>query len=502
MTRKPTNKPALTACFAIALVAALAAPALPVGAAVTSGNVAAFGASPSFINLNRTTQVTLEIQTSHGANDDNYRVSILSPSGSPVANAWYNFTAVGSLSLVLGNATGGFQALVTEVGFYELVAEWWNTGGSAFEPAASAALQTTDVLFVETEFAAGSDPYADLHNCQLAEEFQRGDGIIARGYMRLASTGEILNGTNVPSAKGNITGSLFATDRDPVTKVLNYNNAHYFWRAAWEMDWDQPLGVFQFTVTATDGLGNHGTGTSPPAGVYGALKVVPAKLPTDLWTENATSGKKVSAFYPGETVTVVAFPYYDQHFNHNYNFTNTDAVNKNESYRLGPDRGGAVAATIGTGAFNSTSREFATQLAAPTMAFDAATNTWRGTWVVPAGTDVGNITVKVFATDGASAPNAGSATAYFSALARPPAEVVTNTVTVYDNKTVEVAKAGMMDSTLGYGLLVAGLAAGVGAGLVLMRRGGGKSPSSAPAPAESKGQTPAKDKKKGDEGWD
>ncbi len=501
MTKHPRNKTALTACFVIALVGALAAPALPVSSAVISSNVAAFGASPSFINLNRTTQITLEIQTSHGTGDDNYRVTIFSPSGSPIASAWYNFTAVGSMSLVLGNATAGFQTNVTQVGFYALMAEWWNSGGSAFEPAASAILQTTDVLYVETEFAAGSDPYADLHNCQLAEEFQRGDGIIARGYVRYASTGEIMNGTNVPTAKGNVTGNLLG-----VTKTLNYNNAYFFWRTGWQLPWDQPIGVFQYTVNASDGLGNRGQGISPAPGFYGAVKIVPAILPTDVWTENATTGEKVTAFYPGETVRVVAFPYYDLHLNHNYAYTNTNSVDKNQSYVVGPDRGGAVTAVIGMGPFNSSARTFATTVATPTMTFDAPSNTWRGTWTVPAtGVIAGNLTLKVFATDGASTPNAGSATASLSTLARPAPETITETVyhnqTVFQNQTVEVAKPGMMDSTLGYGLLIVGLAAGIGAGFVLMRRGGGKSPSTASAPSESKKDEAPKAEKKKDEGW-
>lgn len=498
-----------TACLVIALVTGMTAAAAPAGAAVTNPNVVAFSVTPSLINLNRTTTVTLEIGASVASGEDNYQVTVVSPGGATVATAWYNFTAVGSLSLVLGNATAGFAAGVTEVGFYTLIAEWWNSTSAAFEPAASTMLQATDMLTVTTEFAAGSDPYADLHNCQLAEEFQRGDGIIARGYVRYASTGELVNGTLFPTAKGNITGSLFQTDRDPQVKVLNYNNAHFFWRAAWEMDWDQPLGVFQFTVTASDGLGNHGSATSPPANVYGALKVVPAKLPTDLWTLNATSGEKVSAFYPGETVTVVAFPYYDQHFNHNYNFTNTNAIDKNESYRLGPDRGGAVEATIGVGAFNTTSKTFATQYAAPAMTFDAATNTWRGTWVVPAtGVLAGNVTVKVFATDGASAPNAGSATGTFSVVARPAPEVVTNTVyqNTTINKTVEVAPAGSMQGIVAYGLAGVALAAGAGLGFVLAarRRKGEGGASSAPSKASDKAPSSKgtdAPKKKEDGGW-
>ncbi len=505
MTSAENRRNRSAAWIVIALAVGMALAAVPAGAALTSPRVVTFGASPAFINLNARTTVTLEVGTLVGGSEDNYLVTAWAPDGSAAGSVWYNFTAVGAMAKTLGNASADFMTAVTQVGFYTLKAEWWNSTSAAFEPAADTVLQTTDVLFVQTEFAAGSDPYADLHTCQLAEEFQRGDGIIARGYVRYASTGLIVNGTDTPTAKGNITGTTLGS-----TKTLNYNNAYFFWRAAWQLPWDQPIGVFQFTVNASDGLGNHGTGISPAAGFYGALKIRPAILPTDVWTENATSGAKTAAFYPGETVEVVAYPYYDQHLNHNYDFTNTNATAKAQDYRVGPDRGGAVTATVGYGAFNATSKTFATQLATPVMTFDSATNTWRGTWVVPAtGAFAGNITVKVFATDGAPTPNAGSGSAVFAALPTPAPVTVTNTV--YENRTVnqtvEVAPPGSMQGVVAYGLAGVALAAGAGLGFVLAsrRRGGGSAPSSsAKDPPASESKETGKDsapKKKDDEGW-
>jgi hypothetical protein len=279
---------------------------------------------------------------------------------------------------------------------------------------------------------------------------------------------------------------------------------HQFWRAAWEVDWDQPVGVFQFTVTASDGLGNHGTGISPPAGIYGALKLMPAILPTEVWTQNATSHARTTTFFPGETVEVVVYSYYDQHKNHNYNFTNTDVVFKNESYRLGPDRSGLVTASIGYGDFNATTKTFSTQLAAPTMAFDAAAGTWTGTWTVPAtGAIAGNITVMAFATDGAPTPNGGSGWTLFSTVPTPVPVVITeyNNQTIYHNQTVEVVPPGSLQGMVAYGLAGIALAAGAGLGLFLgmRRRQGGAPPTggSAEKPKEEKADA----KKKEDEGW-
>ena len=176
------------AWIVIALTVGVAFAAVPAQAAVVSSRVAAFEASPAFINLNQRTTVTLEIASSAGAGEDNYLVTAWAPDGAAAGSVWFNFTTVGPMSKVLGNASADFMAAVTQVGFYMIKAEWWNSTSAAFEPAADTLLQATDVLYIQTEFAAGSDPYADVHNCQLAEEFQRGDGIIARGYVRYASS--------------------------------------------------------------------------------------------------------------------------------------------------------------------------------------------------------------------------------------------------------------------------------------------------------------------------
>ena len=123
----------------IAMVAASFAATMP-GASAASPAVAGLVASPSFINLNRTTTVTLEIVASMGAGEDSYLVAAWAPDGTAAGSAWYNFTAVGSMSKVLGNASSDFMTAVTQVGFYTLKAEWWNSTSSAFEPAAESLL--------------------------------------------------------------------------------------------------------------------------------------------------------------------------------------------------------------------------------------------------------------------------------------------------------------------------------------------------------------------------
>ncbi len=480
--------------LAIVMFGALLWAAPGANAAASDPHVASFGADPPFINLNRTTTVTLEIASSFGAGEDNYQVSVYAPDGGLAAFAWYNFSVVGAMSMTLGNATSGFNATVTQVGSYRLLAEHWNSTAGALEFASEAPLLTTDRLLVTTETATASNPYTDLHNCPLASEFQRGDEIIARAYVRYLSTGEILNATNVPTARNNVTGTLFG-----LTKIITYN-AQTFWRAAWFIPWDQALGAYIFNVSASDGLGNVGTGSTPPAGYLAAVRVVAATLRTTVWTANVTTGSTATAFYPGETVQIVVRSTYELHLAHNYLYTNTNSVDKNQSYPVGPDRSGAAVAAIGYGAFNSTSGQYAENLANVTLAFDAATGTWRGTWPVSSSTPLrANLSLSVKVTDGAPTPNLGKASVTFATMPLPPPEIITNTV--YQNQTIEVAKAGTMDSTLGYGLLVVGLAAGVGAGFALMRRGGGKGPESAGAPSETKTAEGEKAEKKKDEGW-
>jgi hypothetical protein len=483
----------------IAIVAASFAAVMP-GAGAASPAVGGLVASPSFINLNRTTTVTLETVASMGAGEDNYLVTAWAPDGTAAGSAWYNFTAVGSMSKVLGNASSDFMAAVTQVGFYTLKAEWWNSTSAAFEPAAEALLQTTDVLFVMTELAVASNPYTDLHNCPLAEEYQRGDEIIARGWVRYASTGEVVNGTLVPSAVGNVTGTLFG-----LTKTIAYNKLG-FWRAAWFVAWDQALGPYVFTVNASDGRGNHGTGASAPPGALGALRVIPATLKTSVWTANATTGTLSTAFYTGETVQVVVRSTYELHNAHNYVYTNTTSVLKNGSYPVGPDRSGAALAAIGYGAYNSTSGQYANNVANVTLTFDAATGTWRGTWAISSGTPLlPNMSLAVKVTDGAPTPNVGSASTTFAALPLPAPEVRTQ----YVNKTetVEVLKPGALEGPVAYGLAGGLLAAGLAVGFVLSRRGGGKAPPASDAGAAKSAEAPEKGKsaseeKKKDEGWD
>src|SRR3972149_2093318 len=233
--------------------------ARPVTAGTLDPNVVGFAASPPFINLAMTTTITAEIGASYGAGLGAHPAPGAAPGGG-TATAWYNFTAIGSLSVIYGDSTSGFNASVDLVGTYELRLEYFN--GTAFSLAAIAEFSATDQLLVITEAATASNEFTDVHNCPVAQEFQRGGEVIARAYVRHASTGAIVNGTSVPSARGNITGTLFG-----LTTTLTWQNVYQFWRAAWVPTWNQSAGVIVFTADASDGRGNTGTGASFPLGL-------------------------------------------------------------------------------------------------------------------------------------------------------------------------------------------------------------------------------------------
>lgn len=427
--------------------------ASPVTAGALDPHVVAFGASPSYINLAMTTTVTVEIGSSYGAGLDNYLATVFPPGGG-TETAWYNFTAVGSLSVIYGDATSGFNASVGLVGTYELQLEYFN--GTAFSLAAVAQFSATDQLLVVTEAATASNEFTDVHNCPVAQEFQRGGEVIARAYVRYASTGEIVNGTRVPSAKGNITGTLFG-----LTKTLAWQNVYQFWRAAFFPTWNQSTGVIVFTVDASDGRGNRGTGSSFPAGLT-AWKIIPAVLKVVPRVLNG-SGAGAVVFEPGDTVRIEARVTYESHNAHNRAFPGP----------LNATRGGQVTAVLGYGAFNATPGLFATTVATLTLAHNAATENWSADYVVK-DTDPlrADLQVYISASDGAgSPPNTGKAFTTTLAFREPPPSPPPPT------------PAGL-DPTVVAAISLLLLVAGVGAGVFLGRRGRGGTPSKAEAKEE------------------
>ena len=428
----------------------------PASAEVVDSHVLRFEAVPSYVNLNMTTSIEVEIGTSYGAGLDNYRATVTAPDGT-AAVAWYNFTALGVLAVVYGDAGAGFATIVDQVGLYDLRLDYFD--GATYSAAAHAQLQATDRLVVVTEAATASNEYTDVHNCPIAQEFQRGGEIIARAYVTYASTGGFVNGTATPSARGNITGTLFG-----LTKTLTWQNVYHFWRSAWFPTWNQTLGVFQFSVSASDGRGNSGTAMSPPFGLT-AWKIVPAVLKVVATIQNQTSAPTV-VFEPGDTVRVNARVTYEGHNAHNRAFPGP----------MNETRGGQATAVLGYGPFNVTSGQFEQTLATLTMTLDSATQNWTATYTVPDPAPVRtDLQVVILASDGANPPNTGRAFSTMFAFEEPPATLP---------PPPPPKPAGFDLTTVGL-IAVVTLIAGLAAGLAMSRRRRGKPAEAAEAPKEA-----------------
>ncbi len=403
-------------------------------------HVLRFEAVPPYINLNFTTSIVVEIGASYGAGLDNYQAVVTMPNGTKTS-VWYNFTTLGTISRVYGNRGLDFGAAVDQVGTYNLRLDFYN--GTGFVPAAYATLSVTDILLVITEGAAASNEYTDVHNCPIAQEFQRGGEIIARAYVRYASTLGLLNGTTTPSAVGKVTGTLLGE-----TKTLVWQKTYGFWRWAWYIPWNASVGTLNFTAVANDGMGNHGVGYSPASGLT-AWKIVPAILKVTSRIMNQTSVDTV-IFHPGDTMKIEAKVTYESHNQHNKAFPGA----------LNTTRGGHVVATLGSGSYNVTSGKFANNLAIMVLTYNPASAKWTGTYQVKQNDPLTqDLRVVITATDGVSPPNTGTAFTTSFAFASP-AEAPTSPPPV-----------GGFDPLLVGGLAVLTLVAGLGAGWTVARRG-------------------------------
>ena len=428
-----------------------------VAAEVIDGNVARFEAVPSYINLNRTTKVEVEIDASYGAGLDNYLVTVVTPGGG-TSTSWYNFTAVEAMNLTFGDPASGFAQRADEVGTYTLRLEYFN--GTAYRLDGIAQLQVTDQLDVVFLIRSASNPATDVHSCPVASEFVRGAKFIGGAYVYYASTGEEVTGTN-SNAAGNITGAILGETRVLVGPPL--------WHSAWYFPWDAPVGEVKFYVNASDGRGNVGSAVTGQ-GTNSRLTIVPDTLVVSARILNATGADSVN-FAPGDTIRIVADVRYDDH------------AARNTAYEgpLNATRGGSVAVHLGWGAFNATSGRFANLLADVTLSLDVPTQTWIGTYAIPAGT--ANLTAVqgvVTAADGASPANTGAAFTTQFAIRTPAAPEILEVPVPGPSTGFEMTTVSV--------IAVALLAAGMAVGFVvsrMRRKNGGAAKPKAEKPEES-----------------
>ena len=436
----------LATSTAIFLVVALSMTGLvilspPAAGDIVDPNIVSFSATPGYVNLNMTTGIAVTLGTSRGPGLDNYLVTVTKSDGSSTA-AWYNFTAVGTISRVYGDAGTDFATRIDRPGLYDLRLDYYD--GASFTRAASTQMQATDELLVTLEAATASNEYTDVHNCPIAQEFQRGGEIIARAYVRYASTGDFVNGTLVPSAVGNITGTLLGE-----TKVLRWHNVYHFWRWAWFPTWNDTVGPIVFTVDVRDGRGNRGVASSPASGLT-AWRIIPAILKVMPRIVNDTGVETVS-FLRGENLTIQARVTYESHNAHNRAFPGP----------LNATRGGQVTAVLGYGPYNASSGRFAQTLTTLSLSLDVASQNWTGTYRILATHPVrSDLQVVVQASDGASPANTGMAFATRFAIQEPEAAPLPPPPAPFG-----------LDPILAGGLAIVALLGGLGVGIAVARRG-------------------------------
>lgn len=444
-TRVGSLKGTLVAMMALALLLAVTPMAAPPAAAgVLDPNVALFDVSPSYINVNRKTNVTVEIGASYGPGMDNYLVTVTAPDSS-AASSWYNFTAIGSMVQTFGNASADFMMAVTQTGTYDVRLEYFD--GAVFSLAGLTEFKVTDKLTVTFLIRSASNPATNEHSCPVASEFVRGGKFIGGAYVAYASTGELVTDKN-SNAAGNITGAILGETRVMVGPPI--------WHGAWLLPWNSPTGEVKFYVNASDGMGNTGSAVTGEAGTP-RVTIVPDALVVTSRILNATGAVSV-AFAPGDTIQIEAHAWYDDH------------AARNAAYEgpLNATRNGQVTVHIGWGAFNATSGRFANTLTDLSLTLDPTTETWRGSYVIP--TTTGNLTAVqavVTASDGANPPNVGAMMSTQFQVRSPAAPQI-----------VEVpGPATGFDMPVVAGLSVVLLIVGLAIGLALSRRGGrGKEP--------------------------
>ncbi len=436
-------------------------------AGIVDSHVLRFEATPGLINLNRTTSIEVEVGTTYGPGLDNYRVTATAPGGS-TASAWYNFTSVPqTLGRVLGNASADFMTAVDQAGTYDLRLEHWD--GVTFSLAAMSELRTTSQLNVVLVIRTSSDPFSGTHTCPVANEIVRGAKFLGGGYVYYV-TGEAVTSAN-SDALGNVTGSFLGITRPMKAPPL--------WHQAWKVPWNAPTGAQRFWMNASDGRGNFGSAVSGTA-PFRPVTIIPDVLEVATSLMNATGGETVT-FAPGESLSLEV----DVTYNDKNAHETVDDPTPADPYNgpLTTARGGQVKAHLGWGAFNATTSMFANTLTNLTLTFDVATSKWVATYTIPAGTqNLTAVQALITASDGATAPNTGTAFSTQFAIKTPPAPV-----------TVEVPR-DIFRST-GFELpVVAGLAillliVGLGVGMTLSRRRRGGSPPE----GKAKGKEPESD---------
>ena len=354
-------------------------------------------ASPGYINLGMTTSVSVTAPAS-----GTYSLVVQKPSGAKF-DANLSFTEAGqSQNATFGNATSGFKTLVDQVGTYNVFLE------QGTETVGSTSFYSTNKLIVTMDMVVAG-------TCIFVQGISRGEQFVPRFYAHYASNDAPLT-ASVRGASINFTTPSGQVENAP------WDSYSSLFDNAVSPNWNYTfVGSWNPEVNASDGYGNFGTFKY----MGSPFVITPAQLSTSIALVDTSTGHNLTSLANGEGMTIMATITYP---------TNAEPVTGFVA-PLSPARGGAVAAEVGWGYYNTTSGAFGggktegALLGTVPMTYSGHNGTWTGQFesaslpALPAGA---TYEVVVSSKDSASPVNEGFAMAQIA----PTVTVAPSTQTV------------------------------------------------------------------------
>jgi len=244
-------------------------------------------ASPGYINLGMTTSIAVT-----GPSAGSYTVIIEAPNGVQQSVVYVVPSAGQTTTMVYGNASSGWQAVVNQLGTYNvLVYQGVSPSGA---PLSSTTFYTTNQIFVTTDFIAAG-------YCDFVTSGTRGQELLFQIHAVYASTGQPIALTSAAAALDKVSFTL----PDGTPEAASFHAAS---TAAWPVPWFQAhvwgtwnvpwVGNYAPVVTVSDPNGNTGSLNTKTIGYV--FLYSPATLQTSVTLTDTSSGKPVAGFVNNE----------------------------------------------------------------------------------------------------------------------------------------------------------------------------------------------------------
>lgn len=386
-----------------------------------SAQTQSISANPGFINLGMMTRVNVTAPAA-GA----YTIVVQKPSGVETSVP-FTSTAPGQIqSVVFGNATSGFGAVVDQVGTYNV---FLTQGG---QTVSSSTFYATNKLNINMDMVNGG-------LCTYIGTAARGTKMFPRFYIYYASNGVAL--TN--NTKGVVVNYTLP---DKTHLIAGWDSGAHLYVGKLYIAWNYTyVGAWSPTATITDAAGNIGTYT------YGGapFSITPSSLATSIRLIDAKTGLPIAAIASGESVNIRATITYP---------TNPEPVTGFVAPLDTAARGGSATAIVGWGYWNATAGTFGGSAKNPggviatlPLTYSGANGTWTGQFAgttLPATPNGTTYAVAVTSTDKASPPNMGMQVVTLAAASAPPGVATTTTVTSTSISTALSTAVSMVTTTV------------------------------------------------------